>query len=264
MVVKQARKYHWGQDKCSTSGKTEYAKGGTIYHIKSYQPAPARIDVWVYISSWTSFPINPPSKSTHWFSSIGLLIWNPLLPGAPGWPPVCPTLAHWFHHVAGAILHVLLKARLQTASSKRPPVWNEDSQTNAEGVVFRPVHVGLGQAQTFGFLDHMRPSTELKLRAYFKRRVSFIPRHVLVWSQNGPGSKLFFTLYALYVDMQTVLVIRSSHVLASGREHWINRRWTIAPGKHGVRFLWVSGHGVQLLIDAQPRFMCFSVWRRLR
>lgn len=104
-------------------------------------------------------------------------------------------------------------------------------------MVFRPMDVDSGQAHTFGFLDHRCPSAELKLWADFRCGASFPPCPVLGWSQNEPGSKLFFKLYASYVYMQTVLVIHSSHVLASGCETELTNAEPLPQGKHRVRFL---------------------------
>lgn len=124
------------------------------------------INVWVYISFWVSSHINPSDKCICWFSSTGPLSRVPLLPGAPGWM-TAPS------HVCSLVLpcgrnHRAHAFQTQTQFqkcllSKRQRVWNEDSQTDAGGVVFRPVDTDQGHAQTSDFLNHLGQSTELKL-----------------------------------------------------------------------------------------------------
>lgn len=145
------------------------------------------------MSFWISSYIQPLNKYIRWFTNTGPLICIPLLPAAPGWLhyPMC---AHWFHHVTGG----RSAQAFQTQTQKMPlikgqHIWNEDSQTHAGGVVFRPVDKDQSPAQTFGFLNQMCQLTALQLWESFK--ASFIPRQVLGRSKNESGSRLFFKLY---------------------------------------------------------------------
>lgn len=208
---------------CTPQKKYGYAKGRKINHIKSYHPEPTVINIWVYMSFWISSHIKPLNKHIRWFTSTGLLICIPLLPGAPGWLHYL-MCAHWFHHVAGGrSAHAFQTQTQKMPLIKGQHIWNEDSQTRAGGVVFRPVDKDQSPAQTFGFLNQMCQLTELQLWESFK---AFIPCQVLVRSKNKSGTRLFFKLYTLYMCIyrQVLLVTVVMFYKVAMNTEWSNTK----------------------------------------
>lgn len=126
--------------------KYRYAKGGKISHVKSYHPEPTMINTWVYIAFWICSHINPSNNYTCWFNKHRSPDLNAFIPWQ-SWVTHYPMCAHWFHHVAGGQSGPVFQILTQKRSLiNRQHVWNEDSQTNAGGVLVGPVTHVLGRA----------------------------------------------------------------------------------------------------------------------